>query len=384
MKKLLLAVVLVLGLCGVAFGAAPSFVFPEPSIVYTEDLSSATDPNAIEPYHEISVGYMVEADTSSITYTITTNSGIANGSLTVVGTSAFMFDIKLELSSNESQTITATVRDGNNQTATMTTSIKAKEGTRPVVHVSGIKIKDVTDFWGEGTDVLDITLDADTKGTRKLEAIIAPDNADNKNVVWTSNNETVATVEDNGMITAQSAGTAIITATTEDGGFTATCNVTVTSLTAPVDPPIDINPTPITPDDPPITIDPSITIDLSGLGLINNNQLPLAEEQPVNLWIKAPLEATLSATGLPLGLALTADGNLAGIPIISEDGMLSFSVVVTARLPDGTSNSKHFTIDIVPQKADTNTGGGGGGGCNTGFFGMALSLFILAVIAKRR
>lgn len=59
-----------------------------------------------------------------------------------------------------------------------------------------------------------------------LTATITPADATNKLVIWTSDNEDVATVS-NGKITAKSSGTAKITATTSDGEYTATCEVTV-------------------------------------------------------------------------------------------------------------------------------------------------------------
>ena len=70
--------------------------------------------------------------------------------------------------------------------------------------------------------------------TLKLTATIAPADADNKNVAWTSSDEKVATVTVDGTITAVSAGTATITVKTEDGGFTATCTVTVSKKKIPV------------------------------------------------------------------------------------------------------------------------------------------------------
>ena len=69
-----------------------------------------------------------------------------------------------------------------------------------------------------------------------LYATITPSNALNKNVTWTSNNTSVATVSDAGVVTGVSAGTAVITVTTVDGGKTATCNVTVTAAVAPPTP----------------------------------------------------------------------------------------------------------------------------------------------------
>lgn len=63
--------------------------------------------------------------------------------------------------------------------------------------------------------------------TAALTATVAPEDADNKNVTWSSDNTAVATVE-NGTVTAVKEGTANITVTTEDGNKTAACTVTVT------------------------------------------------------------------------------------------------------------------------------------------------------------
>ena len=63
-----------------------------------------------------------------------------------------------------------------------------------------------------------------------LEATITPDNATNKEVIWKSDNEAVATVSTEGVVKAHRAGTASITATTVDQGKTASCAVTVDIL----------------------------------------------------------------------------------------------------------------------------------------------------------
>lgn len=65
--------------------------------------------------------------------------------------------------------------------------------------------------------------------TKELTATVYPTDAANKNVTWTSSNDAVATVDDTGHVTAVTVGTATITATTEDGGCTDTCVVTVTN-----------------------------------------------------------------------------------------------------------------------------------------------------------
>ena len=63
-------------------------------------------------------------------------------------------------------------------------------------------------------------------GNETLTATITPDNATNKNVTWSSDTPSVASVN-NGIVTAVAPGTATITVTTEDGNKTATCAVTV-------------------------------------------------------------------------------------------------------------------------------------------------------------
>ncbi len=81
------------------------------------------------------------------------------------------------------------------------------------------------------TSVTDITLNK-TEGTlavgdtETLVATIAPAGATNKMVEWSSSDESVATVDENGKVTALKAGTATITVTTKNGK-TAMCTVTV-------------------------------------------------------------------------------------------------------------------------------------------------------------
>ncbi|MCI1944763.1 Ig-like domain-containing protein [Clostridium luticellarii] len=84
------------------------------------------------------------------------------------------------------------------------------------------------------TPVTGVTLDKATDvltvgDTDTLTAAATPDNATDKNVIWSSSDETVAAVDSNGKVTALKAGTAVITVTTEDGQKTASCTVTVTA-----------------------------------------------------------------------------------------------------------------------------------------------------------
>lgn len=60
----------------------------------------------------------------------------------------------------------------------------------------------------------------------KLTATVSPENVTDKTITWASDNETIATVDENGLVRALGVGSATITASTENG-LTATCEVTV-------------------------------------------------------------------------------------------------------------------------------------------------------------
>ena len=77
---------------------------------------------------------------------------------------------------------------------------------------------------GVALDQTSVTLEMGK--TIQLVATIAPEDAVNKNIIWTSNSK-AATVDSTGLVKADTVGTATITATTADGGYTATCVVTV-------------------------------------------------------------------------------------------------------------------------------------------------------------
>jgi len=71
-------------------------------------------------------------------------------------------------------------------------------------------------------------------GTVQITETIAPANATDTTVNWSSDNTSVATVDPTGLVTGISAGSANITVTTEDGGKTSLCAITVTNTTVSV------------------------------------------------------------------------------------------------------------------------------------------------------
>jgi hypothetical protein len=64
-------------------------------------------------------------------------------------------------------------------------------------------------------------------GTLTLTASVSPSNAENKGVSWASSDNAVATVSDQGLVSAIAVGNATVTAKSDDGNFTASCTVTV-------------------------------------------------------------------------------------------------------------------------------------------------------------
>lgn len=95
----------------------------------------------------------------------------------------------------------------------------------------------VTNEIGTNIPVTGITLNKNShtllEGEQlQLNPIIAPNNATNKNIIWSTSNSYFASVDKNGLVTAKKANTqqvptVTITAKTEDGSFTASCTITV-------------------------------------------------------------------------------------------------------------------------------------------------------------
>ncbi|MBR1635562.1 MAG: Ig-like domain-containing protein [Lachnospiraceae bacterium] len=124
---------------------------------------------------------------------------------------------------DENGLVTAVAKGETTITAT------SKDGT----DISGLCKVTVTDSSEEPVPVTGVTLNKTSltmaKGKeRVLTATVSPDNATNKNVTWSSSDSSVASVDENGVVTANEAGAATITVTTADGPYTATCEVTVT------------------------------------------------------------------------------------------------------------------------------------------------------------
>ena len=169
---------------------------------------------------------------------------------------------------------------------------------------------------GVSLDESSITLDVG--GNQTLTATVTPEDATNKKVRWSSDNEAVATVSEDGVVTAVAGGTAVITATTHDGLFTATCTVTVNAPDAP----------------PTITTD---TLPDGKVGAVYRHTLTADGTTPIRWSVE-------NGNGvLPAGLSLNADtGEISGTP--TADGTAKFTVKATN---SAGSNTKELSITIA-------------------------------------
>ena len=157
-------------------------------------------------------------DSGSIGITVEEGSGNVSGDVTVASSS---------ISADSWTTKTVTITGGGS-----TTKIKFLM-TNKRMYLRNVKIVplSVVNVTGVSLNKTNLTLTVGDSET--LTATVAPAEATNKNVSWSSDAEDVATVV-GGVVTGVAPGTATITVTTEDGSKTATCNVTVEASKAPV------------------------------------------------------------------------------------------------------------------------------------------------------
>ncbi len=78
-----------------------------------------------------------------------------------------------------------------------------------------------------GVSLSEESLSMKTGESARLTAVVTPDNATDKTVLWSSDDTDVATVDENGLVSAKAVGSACITVRTQDGDFTDSCVVTI-------------------------------------------------------------------------------------------------------------------------------------------------------------
>ncbi|PJI09331.1 MULTISPECIES: Ig-like domain-containing protein [Clostridium] len=174
-----------------------------------------------------------------------------------------------------------------------------------------------------------------TGNTDQLTAKVTPDDTTNKAVKWTSSDKSIATVDENGKITAVKEGTATITATTQDGSnLSSSCTVTVAGATT-----ISLNKT-------------SDLIDIGG------NDTLTATVNPANIGVTwsssdssiATVDANGNVKGISAGTAVitvaTADGKKVSCTVTVKDQEPSKSKL-TLYMNDKTIREFYLTQDEI-------------------------------------
>ncbi len=221
-------------------------------------------------------------------------------------------------------TITATTEDGG-LTATCNVEVV-------IVPVSSITLDKTSVNMGIGD-------------SQDLTATVLPNNATNKAVSWTSSNPAAVTVSNSGLVKGIAAGTATITATTEDGGLTATCNVEV--VIVPVS---------------SITLDKtSVNMGIGGSQDLTATVLPANATNKAVSWTSSnPAAVTVTSSGLVKGIA----AGTATITATTEDGGLTATCTVEVvvvpvssitldktTLNMGIGDSQDLTATVLPNNA---------------------------------
>ena len=182
-----------------------------------------------------------------------------------------------------------------------------------------------------------------------LTATVSPENANNKNVSWKSDDTAVATVDQNGKVTAVGKGSATITATTEDGKYTATCTVKVSPA------PVAANGVTLTPD--------KTTLNVGEKQTLTATVLPADATNKNVTWVSSDTSVATVENGV-----VTAVGKgTATITVTTADGGYTATCEVTVKLPvsavtlNETStalvvgNTKQLTATVAPANADDST-----------------------------
>ena len=312
------------------------------SVVWTSSNEAVATVDANGVVTAIAVGEAI------ITATTTDGTNLsATCKVTVVPTLATSIELdktEISLEATETATLVATVLPEltTNKSVTWTSSNEAVATVNNNGEVTSIAVGEaiITVTTTDGTNLSatckvtvvptlaeTITLDKteislEATETATLVATVLPELTTNKSVTWTSSNEVVATVNNNGEVTAIAVGEAIITVTTTDGSnLSATCKVTVVP-----------------------TLATTIELDKTEISL------------------EATETATLVATVLPeltTNKSVTWTSSNEAVATVDANGVVTAiafgEAVITATTTDGTNLSATCKVTVVPTLAETIT-----------------------------
>ena len=260
-----------------------------PAAWAAEEASPGLDPLAEEAKLTISGESSVDVD-STVTLTVSSSEDSLN-------------DIKWTISANggsaqidgADDAPSVTVRGVSAGSVTVSCSATVNDKLLSTTHPLTVNSSQ-TPVKVDGVTLNETSISLKKDETKLLTATVTPEGAVNKEVTWSSNHPEYAKVE-NGLVTAVAAGEATITVRTDDGGYEATCKVTVTE-------------------------------DPSGSLSISPKQLPLTVGG----------SETLAAAVLPSGQTVTWTSQNDSIASVDSNGK------VTAKAPGSTTITAKITV----------------------------------------
>lgn len=197
-----------------------------------------------------------------------------------------------------------------------------KEGTANVrLGVVVLKISDSGETPPEPVAVESVTLNKTTLTleagqTETLTATVKPDDAENKNISWSSDNTAVATVDANGKVSALTAGTANIVVKTEDQEKTDTCVVTVTA--------------------------PSSLIEVESISIKTATTLKVGDSET--------LSVTYTPANANTGKAITWTSDAETVAAVNANGKVTGVTAGTAVITATSENGKTATCTVTVNK----------------------------------
>jgi uncharacterized protein YjdB len=166
-----------------------------------------------------------------------------------------------------------------------------------------------------------------------LKATVVPSNATNKKINWSSDNTSVATVDINGKVTAISAGTATITAISEDGSKTASATVTVLDSVEVISvKEVKLNKT---------------SINLTGVGIEEKLTATIYPGDATNKNVIWKSSNTAVATVSSDGIVKAVGAGIATITTTTVDGSISAIATFTVTVPNSEVKSLDLNLLVV-------------------------------------
>jgi|GEM_PF-108982 len=190
-----------------------------------------------------------------------------------------------------------------------------------------------TNIPATGVTVSPATLSLVVGTSSTLTATVAPANATSKTVTWQSANPAVATVSATGVVSAVTAGSTTITATTQSGGFKASTAVTVTAPTTNVAVSgVSVSPT-------------TASVSVGGTTTLTATVTPANATNPAVAWTSSnPAIATVNASGVVSGVAA---GN-ATVTATTQSGGLTASAAISVTGGTTTASCTSPTAATLP------------------------------------